>query len=41
MIYFSTRDKARKFAGGMRKLVDLGKEHPSGKRWAVKVYNPK
>ncbi len=35
MIYFSTRAKARAFAGGIRKLVDLGKDNP--KRWAVKV----
>lgn len=35
MIYFTTRAKARAFAGGKRKLVDLGKDSP--KRWAVKV----
>ena len=40
MIYFSTRDKARKFSGGSRKLVDMGKDNVRG-RWAVKVVNLK
>lgn len=40
MIYFKTRDKARKFSGGMRKLVDMGKDNARG-RWAVKVVNLK
>ena len=35
MLYFSTRSKARAFAGGIRRLIDLGKDSP--KRWAVKV----
>ena len=40
MIYFSTRQKARNFAGGIRKLVDMGKDNVKG-RWAVKVLNIK
>lgn len=40
MLYFSTRDKARKFAGGIRKLIDMGKDNAKG-RWAVKVVNLK
>ena len=40
MIYFSTRDKARKFSGGIHKLVDMGKDNARG-RWAVKVVNLK
>lgn len=35
MLYFSTRSKARAFAGGIRRLIDMGKD--SSKRWAVKV----
>ena len=40
MIYFSTRQKARQFAGGIRKLVDMGKDNARG-RWAVNVVNLK
>ena len=40
MIYFSTRDKARKFSGGIRKLIDMGKDNAQG-RWAVKVVSLK
>lgn len=40
MLYFSTRDKARKFSGGIRKLVDMGKANVKG-RWAVKVVSLK
>ena len=40
MIYFSTRDKARKFSSGIRKLVAMGKDNARG-RWAVKVVNLK
>ena len=40
MIYFSTRDKARKFSGGIRKIVNMGKDNARG-RWAVKVVNLK
>ena len=40
MIYFSTRDKARKFSSGIRNLVDIRKNKESG-RWAVKVVNLK
>lgn len=40
MIYFSTRDKARKFSNGIRKLVDMGNDNARG-RWAVKVVNLK
>lgn len=35
MIYFSARSKARNFAKGTKKLIDLGKTSP--KRWAVRV----
>ena len=28
MIYFATRSKARAFAGGKRKVVDLGNDSP-------------
>lgn len=35
-----TANQARKFAGGMRKLVDMGKDNARG-RWAVKVVNLK
>ena len=38
MLYFSTRSKARVFAGSIRKVIDNGAG--SAKRWAVKViYN--
>ena len=35
MLYFSTRAKARAFAGGIRKVSDNGTG--SAKRWCVKV----
>lgn len=35
MLYFSTRSKARAFAGGIRRLIDMGKDSP--KRWAVRI----
>ena len=35
MLYFSTRSKARAFAGGIRKVIDNGAG--SAKRWCVKV----
>lgn len=40
MIYFTTRQAARNFCGGIRKLVDMGKNNAKG-RWAVKVVNLK
>ena len=40
MIYFSTRDKARKFSNGIRKLVDMSKDNARGRK-AVKVVNLK
>lgn len=37
MLYFETRSKARSFAKGQKKVIDLGAG--SAKRWAVKVIN--
>lgn len=35
MLYFKTRQQARNFAAGKRKMIDCGKD--AVKRWAVKV----
>ena len=38
MLYFLTRQAARNFAKGTKKVIDLAKSSPyMGKRWAVKV----
>ncbi len=40
MLYFESRSKARAFAKGQRKVIDLmtkGITNKTGNRWAVKV----
>lgn len=39
MFFFSSRSASRTFAGKVSryKAVDMGKDAPDGKRWAVKV----
>lgn len=37
MIFFKSRNQARGFANGVRKVVDFGADAADGRRWAVAV----